>query len=152
MPPAPPDAGSGFSEGSGLERRYQHAQGLVVDYAIGLAILGMFPDLLTPVVVIAALLLMKMLWDIAQNWNFSLTTNPIAIGGWIMNGLGACAIAILAWTTLIFLGAWMPMIDHYALSAALMSGSWTLGAGANQFFLNGFLHRFRRQKTGLIHE
>ena len=151
MPPATPESSSWTPDAAGLARRYHCAQGMVVDYAIGLAIVGMFPAFLTPVLVIAVVLLMKLLWDIARNWQFSLTANPIAIGGWVMNGLGACAVAILAWTTLVFLGAWVPMIDHYALSAALMSGGWTLGAGANQFFMNGFLRRFRRQDAGLNH-
>jgi hypothetical protein len=124
---------------------------MVVDYAIGLGILGMFPPFLTPVLLMAAFLLLKMLWDIGRNWKFCITSNPITIGGWLMNVLGACAMAILAWTALTFMGALIPMVDHYAIAAALMSGGWTLGAGANQFFLNGFLHRYRRQESELIH-
>ena len=60
-------------------------------------------------------------------------------------------IALLAWATFVFLGSFIPLIDHYALSAALMSGSWTLGAAANQFFLNGFFHRYLRHRRRIGH-
>lgn len=118
-----------------------------MDYAIGLAILGLFPDFLTPVLIMAVLLAIKMFLDLARNWQFVLTRNPIALAGMVLNVLGAYAVAFLAWGTLVFLGAWIPLIDHYALAAALMSGTWTLGAAANQFFLNGFLHRARHRSA-----
>lgn len=138
------------SDEDGLVRRYQTTQRRVVDYSIGLAILGLFHAFLTPVLVIAVILQLKMLWEIAGLWNFRFTYNPITIIGEFLNILGALAIALLAWITMIFLGAFVPLADHYALSAALMSGSWTLGAAANQFFLNGFFHRYlrHRRRTG----
>jgi hypothetical protein len=70
--------------------------------------------------------------------------NPIAIAGGLLNGLGSLAIALLAWLTFVFLGTFIPLIDHFGLSAALMSGTWTLGAAANQFFFNGYLKRLAR--------
>jgi hypothetical protein len=126
---------------SNLANRYQQIQSMVIDYAISLAILGLLPWFLTPVLTISLALLLKMLWDIAKRWQFAMVYNPIAIGGGLLNILGALSIALLAWLTLIFLGAFIPLIDHFALSAALMSGTWTLGAAANQFFFNGFLKR-----------
>ena len=151
LSPSPHEDGFGEAEASSLARRYRSAQDIVLEYAIGLAILGLLPTLLTPILVIAAVLLIKMLWDIAQIWQFSFSSNAMAIGGWLMNGLGACAFSILAWMALIFLGAFLPLIDHYAISAGLMGGGWTLGAGTNQFFLNGFLHRLHRQQGERSH-
>lgn len=151
MPAASQDSEVGAGDVAGLERRYRCAQAMMVDYAIGLAIVGMFSPYLTPVLMIAAALMLKMVWDIGQNWKFSFASNPIAIGGWFLSLLGACSMAILAWTTLTFIGALIPMVDHYAIAAALMSGAWALGAGANQFFLNGFLRRYDRQGSGQIH-
>lgn len=135
----------------GLERRYEVGQEMVVNYAIGLALLGLFHAFLTPALVIAAFLLIKMLADIARLWRFSLPLNPIPILGQLLNILGACAIALLAWATLVFLGAFLPLVDHYALAAALMSGTWTLGASANQFFMNGFLRRRSQRPARLRH-
>lgn len=155
MPPTASQSSSGSGIGdsaeSGLARRYEAVQQMVVDYAIGLAILGLFHPFLTPVLVVAVLLLFKMLWDIARRWNFAITLNPIPILGQLLNVLGASAIALLAWATLVFLGAFLPLIDHYALAAALMSGTWTLGASANQFFMNAFLRRGHRQGGGIRH-
>lgn len=132
------------SEHANLEGRYQQIQSMVVDYAIGLAILGLLPRFLTPVLMISLALLLKMLWDIAKRWQFAVAYNPIAIGGGLLNVLGSLAIALLAWVTFIFLGTFIPLIDHFGLSAALMSGTWTLGAAANQFFFNGYLKRLAR--------
>ena len=152
MPPATPESSSWTPDAAGLARRYHCAQGMVVDYAIGLAIVGMFPSFLTTVLVIAVLLQVKLLWDLARHWQFTFPRNPITLIGGYLNALGALGVALLAWAMVILLGAWIPLIDHYALSAALMSGSWTLGAAANQFFLNGFLGRLHRQEHRLKHD
>jgi energy-converting hydrogenase Eha subunit A len=149
MPSTASQSGIPDSSDSGLARRYEAVQQMVVDYAIGLAILGLFHAFLTPVLVVAVLLLFKMVWDIARRWSFAVTLNPIPLLGQVLNVLGASAIALLAWITLVSLGAFVPLIDHYALAAALMSGTWTLGASANQFFMNAFLHRGLR-RTGEV--
>jgi hypothetical protein len=151
MPPTASQSGTQDSSDSVLARRYESVQQMVVDYAFGLAILGLFHAFLTPVLVVAVLLLFKMLWDIARRWDFSISLNPIALLGQLLNVLGASAVALLAWVTLVFLGAFVPLLDHYALAAALMSGSWTLGASANQFFMNSFLRRGLRRKSEVRH-
>jgi hypothetical protein len=125
-------------------RRYTGVQEMVVDYAIGLAILGLFQRFLTPVLVITVVLVAKMVWDIARKWCFALSFNPIAVLGLSANTIGACAMALLAWVTIEFLGAVVPGVESISLSAALMSGSWTLGASVNTFLMNGFLHRHER--------
>ena len=127
-----------------LVGRYDVVQAMVVDYALGLAILGLFRDLLTPVLVITVLLLAKMVWDIARLWRFAISFNPIAVLGQMAHTVGACAIALLAWCSLELLGAIVPGIESFALSAGLMSGAWTLGAAFNTFFMNGFLRGHSR--------
>ncbi len=144
MPPLNRD--DRLSSHSDLARRYRSIQGTIVDYALGLAILGLAPFFLTPTLIVAAALLLKMVWDIAKRWYFPVVRNPIALAGGAVNALGALAIALLAWLTLVFLGTFIPLIDRFAVAAALMSGTWTLGAVANQFFLNGFLNRNARQE------
>jgi hypothetical protein len=144
MASAVPEPSPVVNESANLQNRYQHIQSMVVDYAIGLAILGLFPRFLTPVLTISFALLLKMLWDIAKRWQFAVVYNPIAIAGGLLNGLGSLAIALLAWLTFVFLGTFIPLIDHFGLSAAFMSGTWTLGAAANQFFFNGYLKRLAR--------
>lgn len=114
---------------------------MVVDYAIGLAILGLFPAALTPVLLITVLLLAKMVWDIARRWDLSVPLNPVPILGLVLSVVGACTLALLAWLSGMLLGAVLPLGESWALSAALLTGSWTLGASVNQFFMNGFLRR-----------
>ncbi len=133
----------------GLLRRYEAVQEMVVDYAIGLAVLGLFRDFLTPVMVITTLLVTKMVWDVGRQWGFAVNFNPISALGQLVNTLGACAIALLAWVSLEFLGAMVPGIESLALSAALMSGAWTLGAAFNTFFMNGLLRRRSRASMGI---
>ncbi|NJL02151.1 MAG: hypothetical protein HC838_05365 [Spirulinaceae cyanobacterium RM2_2_10] len=130
-----------LSNHSDLARRYRSIQRMVVDYAIGLTLLGLNPFSLTLTLVVALAILLKMVWDIAKRWHFPIVRNPLAWAGGIMNGLGALAIALFAWLILIFLGTFIPLIDRFAVAVALMSGTWTLGAAANQFFFNGFLNR-----------
>lgn len=124
--------------------RYEVVQGMVVDYSLGLAILGLFQDFLTPVLVITVLLVAKMVWDIARLWRFAISLNPIAVLGQTAHTVGAGATALLAWCSLELLGAIVPGIESVALSAALMSGAWTLGASFNMFFMNGFLRSHSR--------
>lgn len=152
MPSEAPPLQPYVSEGSDLARLQRAGQERVVDGAIVMGILGMFPSFLTTVLVIAVLLQVKLLWDLARHWQFTFPRNPITLIGGYLNALGALGVALLAWAMVILLGAWVPLIDHYALSAALMSGSWTLGAAANQFFLNGFLGRLHRQEHRLRHD
>jgi hypothetical protein len=139
------------SDAAELARLVGASQQRVVDYALGLGILGMFPAWLSPVLVLAVLLLVGMLWDIGRRWRWSWPRNPITLIGAYLNVLGAFAVALLSWTALVLLGVWIPLIDHYALAAALLCGAWTLGAAANQFFLQGHLRRYRGRPTGAIH-
>jgi hypothetical protein len=148
MPCHVPVSVPGNSGDVGLARRHQVVQEMVVDYSIGLAFLGLFDAWLTAVLCLAVVLLFKMLWDIARFWRFVLPLNPITIVGEVLNILGACAIALLAWSTLVVLGVFLPLVDRYALAAALMSGCWTLGASANQFFLNSTIRRDLRRGGG----
>ncbi|MCT0249109.1 hypothetical protein [Synechococcus sp. CS-205] len=135
-----------------LMRRYQRGQRLVVDYAIGLAILGLVPMLLTPSLVIAAALLLTMIWHVGKCWQFAISINPITIGGEVLNVLGALAVATLTWLILVVLGVSIPLVDHFSTSGALMSGTWTFGAAVNQFFFLGFIRRRSREYAVGSHE
>lgn len=138
MPPSASSSEAGFLT---LMRRYQRGQRLVVDYAIGLAILGLAPMLLTPVLTVAAGLLLTMIWHVGRCWQFAISINPITIAGVALNILGSLAIASLTWLLLVVLGVSIPLVDHFATSGALMSGTWTFGAAVNQFFFLGFIGR-----------
>ena len=125
----------------GLARRYRNCRALAVDYSLGMGLLGLFQMFLTPVLCMAVLLLFKMLWDIAMRWEFALTWNPLTAAAEMLNVLGACLLAVVAWLGFVILGAFVPLIDHFALPVALMTGTWFLGTAAADFFFNGFCLR-----------
>ncbi|MEA5401118.1 hypothetical protein VB734_13840 [Synechococcus sp. BA-124 BA4] len=135
-----------------LMRRYRRAQRLVVDYAIGLGILGLAPKLLTPILIIAAALLLTMIWHVGRCWQFAIVINPITIGGEVLNVLGALVVAVLTWLILVVLGVSIPLVDHFSLSGALMSGTWTFGAAVNQFFFLGFIRKYSHEYVVGGHE
>lgn len=139
-----------FPGGTDLAQRYRTIQTMVVDYAIGLAILGLnpFPNLLTLSLLIAAAILVKMLWDIGRKWRFPLVSNPITLAGGVGNIVGSLTMALMAWVTLVFLGTLVPVLGRFAFSAALMTLTWTLGAAANQFCLNAVLERASTHPQG----
>lgn len=144
---------SPLSTHTDLASRYRAIQGIIVDYAIGLAILGLnpFANLFTPVLIVAVAILIKMIWDIAKRWYFPRITNPIALSGGLINAIGAFAMAFATWLVMIFVGTYIPPIGRFALSAAFMTGTWTLGAAANQFFLNAFLNRQNAAGENVTH-
>ena len=137
-----------------ISRRYQANQFLMVDYALGVAIIGLnpFQNLLTLTLCIAAAIILKMMWDIRRNWGCSDGNHLLAIASFLFNLLGALTMGFMALLTLIFAGVFFPIINRFALSAALMTVTWIAGAVTNQFFLNGYLnlegHRGRRKTDG----
>ncbi|MGK7926931.1 MAG: hypothetical protein AB4290_17100 [Spirulina sp.] len=147
MSPTPLEGDNPLTTHTDLARRYRTIQGTIADYAIGLAILGLnpIPHLFTLTLIVSAAILLKMIWDIAKGWYFPIVRNPITLAGGIISIAGALAIAFLAWLTMVFLSVFFPILDRFAFCAALLSGTWSLGVAANQFFLNGFLNRTSKQ-------
>ena len=115
---------------------------MVMNYALGVAIIGLnpFQNLLTPTLCIAAAIILKMMWDISRKWGFSGGNNLLAIASFLFSLLGALTMGFMALLTLIFAGAFFPVINRFALSAALMTLTWIAGVATNQFFLNGYLN------------
>lgn len=76
--------------------RQQHqVRGLILDYALGASILGLIPipRLFTLKLLVAAGLLLKMMWDIGKLWGFRKGQDLLAIAGNFFGGLGALVMA-----------------------------------------------------------
>ena len=131
-----------LSPSSNISRRYQANQARVTDYALGVAIIGLnpFQNLLTPTLCIAAAIILKMMWDVGRKWGFSGGNHLLAIANFLFGLLGALTMGFMALLTLIFLGVLFPIVNRFALSAALMTLTWFVGVATNQFFLNGNLN------------
>jgi uncharacterized protein (DUF697 family) len=127
-------------ESSGLPlsfvRRERRLRELILDYALGASILGLIPiqRLFTLRLVIAAGVILKMIWDIGNLWGFRRGQDLLAIMGYGFGSLGAFAMAFGAWLTLFGIGIFVPYVKGLAYAAALFTLTWGLGQATRQFY------------------
>lgn len=126
---------------SSISQRYRAIRSMIVDYALGMAIIGLNPfrPLLTFTLCAAGIIILKMMWDIRRKWHFAGRHQVLAIASYLFNLLGALTMGFMALLTLIFIGVVFPIMPRFGLAAALMTLTWIVGAVTNQFFLNGYL-------------
>ena len=122
---------------------------MVVDYALGIAMIGLnpFQTMLTLTLCVAGALILKMMWDVIRKWGFPKRQSIVTIAGFLFNLLGAFSMGLMAWLTVTVVGVIFPIANRFAVSAALMTVSWIVGAVTNQFCLNGYLMSDRRERT-----
>lgn len=144
--PSPDDVAESFSTpslsttaGQIPVRKEREIRNLVLDYAIGVSLLGLIPvrGWLMVKLLVAAGLILKMMRDVGARWGFPGGQDPLALAGNIFGGLGAFAIALMAWATLLTLGLFVPYVGRFAIAAALFTLTWTLGQVTNQFYASG---------------
>lgn len=131
-----------FSEASTYtpSRRYRAVYDLVLDYALGSAIIGLnpLPNLLILTLILTSLLLLKMRHDIQKIWNV-----PPRKGFWastdiLLGVIGALSIAFMAWLTLIIVSAFIPLVHRFAVSASLFALVWMVGFVINHSYLGAY--------------
>ncbi|MGV2831382.1 hypothetical protein [Myxosarcina sp. GI1(2024)] len=112
---------------------------LILDYAIGIAILGFnpFPGVNLITNTIACGLIIKMIRDIGAKWGYPQGQDAIAIIGSIFGSFGAFVAALASWTAVSFVGFYLPVIGEFAAATFLFTLTWALGQAANQFYLSG---------------
>ncbi len=120
--------------------RNRTVRNLVMDYALGGAILGLnpFQNLLTLTLVIAAVLLFKMVRDIRAQWGFLVKPGGLTMIGNILSFIGALGASLMAWGSLIVLSFLVPVVNRLAIAAALFTLFWLVGMGTNQYYLNRY--------------
>jgi uncharacterized protein (DUF697 family) len=120
-------------------RKEWEIRNLVLDYAIGASILGLIPfrGLLIVKLLVAGVLILKMIRDIRATWGFPKGQDALAIAGNIFGGIGAFAMALMAWATMLSIGLYIPYVGSFAVAAALFTLTWTLGQATNQFYASG---------------
>jgi hypothetical protein len=134
---------SHFDRATNLARSHRAGRSLTLDYALGAAILGLnpFPNLLTVTLICACGLVLVMIRHIGKKWEFVQGQNGFAIAGNLFGGLGALAMAFMAWLTLTAIGFFVPIVDRFAISAALFTLTWMMGLATNQYYEMGFYNR-----------
>jgi hypothetical protein len=128
-----------------LLQRHRKIRHLILDYAMGTALIGLNPvrGTLTLTLLVIGVLILKMIWDIGKEWSYSKGQDPLAIAGNLFGILGAFALALMAWVTIFCGGLLMPLFSGFAISAALFTLTWTLGQVTNQFYASGSAGRQR---------
>jgi uncharacterized protein (DUF697 family) len=123
-----------------LVRQEHLVRDLILDYALGASILGLIPirGLFTVKLLVAAGLILKMIWDIGKLWGFRKGQDFLAIAGSFFGGLGALAMAFTAWLTMFGIGLFVPYIKSFALAAALFALTWSIGQATKQFYSSGY--------------
>lgn len=112
---------------------------LILDYAIGLAILGFnpFPGINLVTNTIACGLILKMIRDIGSKYGYPKGQDAIAIIGSIFGSFGAFFAALTSWITISFVGLYVPIIGEFAAASFLFTITWAIGQATNQFYLSG---------------
>lgn len=112
---------------------------LILDYAIGISILGFnpFPGINLVTNTIAGGLILKMIQDVGRKYGYPRGQDAIAIIGSIFGGCGAFAAALVSWSTVSFFGLFIPVIGEFAATSFLFTLTWSIGQATNQFYLSG---------------
>lgn len=124
---------------SSRELLYRRVRNLILDYALGVSLLGLIPitGLLTFKLVIAAAIQVKMMWDVGSLWQFPKGQDILAVLGNFFGALGAVALAMMAWFTFFGIGLFVPYLGSFAIAAALFTFTWMIGQATHQFYANG---------------
>ena len=103
---------------SWISQRYRTIQSMVVDYALGVAIIALNPfrSLLVLTLCVAGALILKMMWDIRHKWHFAGRHSVLAIASYLFNLLGALTMGFMALLTLIFIGVVFPVMPRFGLA------------------------------------
>ncbi len=111
---------------------------LILDYAIGISILGFnpFPSINLVTNTIACGLIWKMIRDIGAKYGYPQGQDAIAIIGCIFGGFGALAAALASWTTLSFVSLFVPVIGKFTTTSFLFTLTWAVGQTTNQYYLS----------------
>jgi hypothetical protein len=126
------------------DRLQRDVRNLILDYALGVSLLGLIPvaGWLSFKLAIAVLINAKMMRDIGYRWQFPRGQDILAIIGNFFGALGAIALSLGAWFTFFALGLFVPYVGSLAIAAALFTLTWMIGQATHQFYANG-RHRAR---------
>jgi uncharacterized protein (DUF697 family) len=138
-----------FSHHAAFVRRNRHIRGLILDYALGMAIVGLnpIPNTLWLTLLIAVVLIIKMSWDVGKKWRFPKVYDLLAYLGLLFGGIGSLAMSTMVCLVFFLLGRLFPLLDAFMLSAVLFTITWTWGQTLHHFFANGFPKRIKYHAT-----
>jgi uncharacterized protein (DUF697 family) len=121
------------------EHLYRQVRNLILDYALGVALLGLIPitGFLTLKLIVAAAIEVKMMWDVGRLWQFPKGQDILAVLGNLFGALGAITLALMVWLTFFGVGVFIPYVGSFAPASALFTFTWMIGQATHQFYANG---------------
>jgi hypothetical protein len=123
-----------------LRQKGRQVRELILDYGLGVAILGLnpFPGFLSVTLLISSVLILKMLRDIAATWGFLGGQDWLAIASSFFGAISSFWLAIMVWGTLLVLGLFLHLPGSFAVAAGLFTLTCGLGQATNQFYASGW--------------
>lgn len=132
-----------FAHHAAFVRRNRTIRGLILDYALGLAIVGLnpIPHTLWLTLVVALVLLVKMSWDVGKKWNFPRVYDPLVYLSLLFGGVGSFLFTLIVFLVMLVLSQPFPLLGAFTLSTILFTFAWIWGQTIHHFFANGFPRR-----------
>jgi uncharacterized protein (DUF697 family) len=129
-----------FAHHAAFVRRNRSIRGLIFDYALGTAIVGLnpIPNTFWLTLMIAIVLLVKMSRDVGKKWGFPNVYDFTAFLGLLFGVVGSIAFGIIVFLVMLLLGQLLPLLSAFTVSAVLFTFTWALGQTIHHFFANGF--------------
>ncbi len=117
----------------------QEIRKLIIDYAIGAAILGLnpMPGSLTVTLLATSVLLLKMMRDIGTKWGYPKGQDVLAIGGNLLGGLGSFWVGFMAWISMYVAGLFVPFVGGFAVASSLFVLTWRVGQATHLYYASG---------------
>lgn len=81
--------------------------------------------------------ILKMIQDVGRKYGYPKGQDAVAIIASIFGGFGAFAAALASWTTITFIGFFVPVFGEFAATSFLFTLTWAVGQATNQFYLSG---------------
>ena len=112
---------------------------LIIDYAIGAAILGLnpLPGSLTVTLLAASVLLLKMMRDIGAKWGYPKGQDALAIAGNFFGGVGSFWVGFMAWISMYGVGLFVPFVGAFAIASSLFALTWRVGQAMHLYYVSG---------------
>lgn len=138
-----------FAHHAAFVRRNRAIRGLILDYALGMAIVGLnpIPNTFWVTLLITIVLLIKMSRDVGKKWGFPAVYDPGAFLGLLFGMVGSVAFSALVFLVMLLLGRLFPLLSAFTVSGVLFTLTWALGQTIHHFFANGFPKRTRYHTT-----
>ena len=123
-----------------LRQKRRRIRGVILDYALGIAILGFNPweGFLSWTLLIATIAILKMIRDIAALWGFAGGQDLLAIIGSFLGAMSTIWLSLMVWGTIFVMSIYLPIPRGFALASGLFTLTWGLGQATNQYYASGW--------------